>query len=65
MAEGSERVRTTPDGPILPVRLTEPLSDLVASVQVLRSIGVTPSHRDRRPRAGRTRTTTRRRRVNT
>ena len=41
MAERSEWVRTTPDGPRLRVRLTEPLSVLVASVQVLRSLGVT------------------------
>lgn len=41
MAERSERVRTTPTGPTLAVRLTEPLSILVASVQVLRNLGVT------------------------
>ncbi|MBK8463733.1 MAG: hypothetical protein IPL36_12085 [Nigerium sp.] len=41
MAERNERVRTTPTGPTLTVRLTEPLSILVASVQVLRNLGVT------------------------
>ncbi len=41
MAERSERVRTTATGATLTVRLTEPLSILVATVQVLRNLGMT------------------------
>lgn len=40
MAERNERVRTTSTGPTLTVRLTESLSILVATVQVLRNLGV-------------------------
>lgn len=41
MAERSQQVLATPTGPTLTVRLAEPLSILVASAQVLRSLGVT------------------------
>lgn len=41
MAEHSERVLVTTVGPTLEVRLTEPLSVLVAAIQVLRHLGVT------------------------
>lgn len=40
MAERGECVRPTPTGPILTVRLTEPFSILVASVQIMRNLGV-------------------------
>lgn len=41
MAERSERVRTTPGGPMLTIRLTEPLSIFVAATQVMRALGAT------------------------
>jgi hypothetical protein len=41
MADRDERVRATPTGPALTVRLTEPLSVLVASIGVIRNLGVT------------------------
>lgn len=43
MAERSERVLATPAGPALSVRISEPLSVLVAASQVIRSLGYTDS----------------------
>jgi len=41
MASRGERIRATATGPVLTIRLTEPLSVLVAAIRILRDLGVT------------------------